>query len=154
MTKRCITGLLAGALCALAPLAGAQLLDDIEVRSDQGVAEMRLSFTAPVRYIKHFPAEHGEVVKIYLQVFQMDPSEERTAHEYKHARTVSPVPPFRVLYTTARNCYAVPDPLCLDIQFSAPVTYRIRQGEDGRSIVVTLLSPANGGKSQPSPPPR
>lgn len=112
---------------------------------------MRLHFTAPIRYIKHFPAERGELLKIYLQVFQMDPAEERTAREYKHAHTVSPVPPFRVLYTTARNCYAVPDPLCLDIQFSEPVTYRIRQGEDGRSIVLTLLSGTNVDKP-PAPP--
>jgi len=135
-------------LCLLAAQAGAQLLDDIDVRSERGVAEMRLQFTAPVRYIKHFPAERGEIVKIYLQVFQMDPSEERREHEYKHAHTISPVPPFRVLYTTARNCFAVPDPLCLDIQFSEPVTYRIRQGEDGRSIILTLLPGAPDTKNK------
>lgn len=146
-----LTQLLAGLLCLSALVASAQLLDDVDVRSEQGVAEMRLRFTAPVRYIKHFPAERGELLKIYLQVFQMDPAEERTAQEYKHARTVSPVPPFRVMYTTARNCFAVPDPLCLDIQFNQPVTYRVRQGDDGRSIVLTLLPAANGDKS-PVPP--
>ncbi|KPK68904.1 MAG: hypothetical protein AMJ84_10390, partial [Acidithiobacillales bacterium SM23_46] len=62
---------------------------------------------------------------------------------------VSPVPPFRVIYTTARNCFAVPDPLCLDIQFSAPVTYRVRQGEDGRSIILTLLPTAETEKPKP-----
>lgn len=136
------------ALCLWAAQVGAQLLDDIDVRSERGVAEMRLQFTAPVRYIKHFPAERGEIVKIYLQVFQMDPSEERRAHEYKHAHTVSPVPPFRVLYSTARSCFAVPDPLCLDIQFSEPVTYRVRQGEDGRSIILTLLPGTSEDKTK------
>jgi len=142
--------LLSLVLVSLVAPVRAQLLDDIDVQSERGVAEMRLHFTAPVRYIKHFPAERGEILKIYLQVFQMDPSEERTAHEYKHASTVSPVPPFRVIYTTARNCFAVPDPLCLDIQFSETVAYRIRQGEDGRSIVITLLPGQDEDKRKPS----
>ncbi|KPL27562.1 MAG: hypothetical protein AMJ72_08070 [Acidithiobacillales bacterium SM1_46] len=147
--KTRLSGLLAGLLCVLEPVVSAQLLDDIEVRTERGVAEMRLQFSAPVRYIKHFPADQGELLKIYLQVLQLDPSEERAAHEYKHAQTVSPVPPFRVIYTTARNCFAVPDPLCLDIQFSAPVTYRVRQGEDGRSIILTLLPTAETEKPKP-----
>ena len=60
----------------LASVCQAQLLDDIEVRSDQGVVEIRLQFTAPVRYIKHFPAERGELIKLYLQVLSLDGTEE------------------------------------------------------------------------------
>lgn len=124
----------------LAPVADAQLLDDIEVRSDQGVAEIRLHFTAPVRYIKHFPAERGELIKLYLQVLSLDGTEEMPLQEYKRTPSIPHVPPYTVLYSTARTCLAVRDPLCLDIQFSKPVQFRIRQGEDGRSILLHVLT--------------
>jgi hypothetical protein len=44
-----------------------------------------------------------------------------------------------VAYSTVRNCFAVRDPLCLDIQFNRPVRYRLGPGDDGRSILLTLL---------------
>jgi hypothetical protein len=125
------------ALCC-AP-AEAQLLDDIEVRSDQGVSEIRLHFTAPVRYIKHFPAERGELIKLYLQVLSLDGTEEMPLQEYKRTPSIPLVPPYTVMYSTARTCLAVRDPLCLDIQFSKPVRFRVRQGEDGRSILLHVL---------------
>ena len=129
------------AICALlATIANAQLLDDIEVRSDQGVSEIRLHFTAPVRYIKHFPAERGELIKLYLQVLSLDGTEEMPLQEYKRTPSIPLVPSYTVMYSTARTCLAVRDPLCLDIQFSKPVRFRIRQGEDGRSILLHVLA--------------
>ena len=129
------------AACILfATLADAQLLDDIEVRSDQGVAEIRLHFSAPVRYIKHFPAERGELIKLYLQVLSLDGTEERDFQEYKRTPSIPHVPPFTVMYSTVRTCLAVHDPLCLDIQFSKPVRFHIRQGEDGRSVLLHVLA--------------
>ena len=136
--------LLAGAL--LAAVSQAQLLDDIEVRSDQGVAEIRMRFTTPVRYIKHFPADHGELIKLYLQVLSLDIPEEVDLREYKRTPSIPLVPPFKVLYSTMRNCLApeyrlptVRDPLCLDIQFTRPVKFNVRQGADGRSILLYVL---------------
>lgn len=117
----------------------AEVIDDIEVRSDQGVTEIRLQFTVPVRYIKHFPQERGTLVKLYLQVLALDGVEETEHQEYKRTPSFPLLPPFRVAYSTVRNCFAVTAPLCLDIQFSEPVRYRIRQGEDGRSILFDVL---------------
>ena len=130
--------------CALfAAVANAQLLDDIEVRSDQGVSEIRLHFTVPVRYIKHFPAERGELIKLYLQVLSLDGTEERDFQEYKRTPSIPHVPAFTVMYSTVRSCLSVRDPLCLDIQFSKPVRFNIRQGEDGRSILLHVLADTN-----------
>ena len=134
----------------LATIADAQLLDDIEVRSDQGVAEIRLHFTAPVRYIKHFPAERGELIKLYLQILSLDVAEEKDLQEYKRTPSIPLVPPFKVIYSTVRSCLAVRDPLCLDIQFKKPVRFNVRQGEDGRSILLFVL-PDTDQRHQPAP---
>ena len=129
----CIAGLL------LSAGAHADVLEDMETRTDRGAGEIRLVFSVPVRYLKHFPAERGELLKIYLQtVGPKEPSgEERRS--YKRSPAMPLVPSYSVTYTTARNCYATREPLCLDIQFSQPVRYRLRPGEDGHSLVILIL---------------
>lgn len=126
----------------------AQLIDDIEASTDQGVTEIRLHFEMPVRYVKHFPPERGELVKLYLQAMSMDGLEEIDRTTYKRVPAAPLVPPFKVLYTTVRSCFAVRDPICLDIQFNQPVRYTIRQGDDGRSILLHLLPDVS---PQPAP---
>jgi hypothetical protein len=136
--------LILGTACC-APASRADLIDDIEVRRDQGVAEFRLQFSMPVQYIKHFPQERGELLKIYLQAVVRDGLDPVDLQAYKRTPSVSDVPPFTVMYTTTRNCYAVRDPVCLDIQFSKPVAFRIRPGEDGRSLILIVLPEPNAG---------
>lgn len=132
-------GILASLGWAFIGPASAQLLEDIEAKTDQGVAEIRLHFSAPVRYIKHFPAERGELIKLYLQVLSLEVREERDVQDYKRTPSIPLVPPFTVVYSTARSCFAVRDPLCLDIQFNKPVRFKVRQGDDGRSILLFVL---------------
>ena len=127
----------------LAGVSRAQLVDDIEVRSDQGVAEIRLRFAVPVRYIKHFPTDNGQIIKLFLQVLSLDGIEEIEPREYKHIRVTAPVPAFSVTYSTVRTCHSVRDPLCLDIQFNKAVRFDVRPGEDGRSIVLHVLPELN-----------
>lgn len=142
----------AAAFAALAPTATAQLIDDIEARTDQGVTEIRLHFDMPVRYVKHFPQDRGELVKLYLQALTLEGVEEIDRTAYKRIPVAPQVPPFKVLYTTVRSCFAVRDPICLDIQFNRPVRYTIRQGEDGRSILLHIL-PDTGNQPAPTAKP-
>jgi hypothetical protein len=142
--------MLAGAL--LAAGSHAQLLDDVEVRSNQGIVEIRLQFTVPVRYIKHFPAERGELIKLYLQVLSLDGTEETDMQEYKRTPSIQRMPPFTVMYSTVRTCHSVRDPLCLDIQFNKPVRFNVRQGVDGRSILLHVLPDAESSQPPASKP--
>lgn len=128
--------------------AGAQILDDIEVRTHEGVAEVRLLFSQQVRYLKHFPPDQGQLIKLYLQAVSLDGFQEVPFEEYKRSPSIPLIPPFTVAYTTVRNCFAVRDPLCLDIQFNRPVRYQLRPGHDGRSVLLIVL-PDNAPQPQP-----
>lgn len=141
-------GLLLAGVFLLTTVSHAQLLDDIDVRSDQGVAEIRLRFAVPVRYIKHFPADNGQIIKLYLQLLSLDGVEEIEPSEYKHAPVIAQVPAYRVTYSTVRNCHSVRDPLCLDIQFTKAVRFSIHPGADGRSIVLHVLPDLNTTSSK------
>lgn len=127
--------ILAGLLTAL-PVC-AQILEDIEVRTQNSAAELRLLFSMPVRYVKHFPPEKGQLIKLYLQTLGLEGEPEVEYQEYKRVPAMSPS--FKVNYSTAQHCLAMSGRLCLDIQFEKPVRFRIRQGDDGRSILMLVL---------------
>jgi hypothetical protein len=139
------------AASAVAYLADEGFLDDIDARSDQGVTEVRLHFTAPVRYIKHFPAERGDLIKLYLQVLTLEGTKEGGPYVYKHTPSIPQIPPFTVMYSTVRTCLTERNPLCIDIAFNKPVRFNIRQGEDGRSILLYVLP--DTGQRHPAPAP-
>jgi len=148
--RRAIATGIATAAGLLATLpASAQIIDDIEVRTHEGVAEVRLLFSMPVRYVKHFPADKGQLIKLYLQILSLEGQSEVEFQEYKRAPSMALTPSFKVTYSTVRNCLAVRDPLCLDIQFDKPVRFRVRQGEDGRSILLHVLPDTDS--HQPTP---
>lgn len=145
-------GCVIGMVCLLTlPTARADLLEDIETRTEQGTGEIRLIFSVPVRYLNHFPADQGELLKIYLQTAGLDNPAGDELHGYKRAPTQIPVPSYAITYTTARNCYAVREPLCLDVQFSKPVKYRLLPGEDGHSLIILIL-PEDGANEMPAKP--
>lgn len=144
----------AAALLSAALLAGAaqaDVLEDMETRTDQGVGEIRLVFSVPVRYLKHFPADRGELLKVYLQTVGLDEPRGDELRGYKRSPALALVPSYSVTYTTARNCYAAREPLCLDIQFSRPVSYRLRPGEDGHSLLIHILPEADRSGTRTKP---
>jgi hypothetical protein len=131
------------------PVLHADLLEEMETRIDQGVGEIRLVFSVPVRYLKHFPAERGELLKIYLQTLGRDEPDDLGLHGAKRSPALAWIPSHTVTYTTARSCYAAREPLCLDIQFSQPVQFRIRPGEDGRSLLIHIMPQSNTPSQKP-----
>ena len=136
---------------ALISTVRADVREDIETRTDQGVSEIRLVFSVPVRYLKHFPAESGELLKVYLQTVGLEMATGEGLRGYKRSQAMPLVPSYSVTYTTARNCFATHDPLCLDIQFSQPVRYRVRPGEDGRSLLIHILPDSDKPKAPAKP---
>ena len=137
-------GIWIGFLLALAAgmptLGQAQILEDIDTRSEQGVTEFRLQFSVPVQYLRHFPEDRGELIKLYLQSAGLEGEDPVRIAEFKRSpKSASAAPPFKVLYTTVRDCFATSNPICLDIQFNHPVHFRIRPGSDGRSILLIVL---------------
>lgn len=149
---RLLFGLLAALVCVLPAKVSAEIIDDIEIKADQGVLEYRIQFTVPVQYVKHFPQARGELVKLYLQALRLDESGPVDRITYKRMPKLANVPPFTLVYSTVRSCFAVMDPICLDIQFNQPVRFNIRPGEDGRSIILVLLPDTENRDSSPKRP--
>ena len=118
------------------PCAHAQILDEIEVRDGGALAEIRIGFTVTMRYQTHFPAERGELVRVSFQAIALDDSGILKRDEHKKSPPNNLIPAFTVTYNSKSSCFAGRDPVCLEIQFDKPVTYKIRQGEDNRSFYL------------------
>jgi hypothetical protein len=148
--------ILAGALLALTSAARAEILDDIEVSDGGALAEIRIGFTLPMRYQAHFPAEHGEMLRVSFQAVALDDPEILRRNELKKSPPNNLIPAFTVSYDYQNSCYAVRDPVCLVIQFDKPVSYKIRQSEDNRSfylyVPIVHLNPDIAPKSAPKTP--
>lgn len=132
-------------MCALLALAGAlpasaDVIDDISIEPAEAAATIRLRLTGPVRYLRHYPLERGEVVVVVLEALTpeafgaMPPIE-----EVKRAPGHPRVPPFTARVSMDPACSPAANPLCITLRFERRVRYRISLGEDRRSLRVDLL---------------
>ncbi len=145
--------ILASVSLTVTSVARAQILDEIEVRDGGALAEIRIGFTLPMRYQTHFPAEHGEMVRISFQAIALDDPEIIRGIETKKSPRNTLIPTFTVSYNYQNSCYAVRDPVCLVIQFDKPVSYKIRGSEDNRSfyLYVPIIRPNPDTAPKPAP---
>ena len=139
-------------LCLLAaPPARAQILDDIEIRADHGIAEVRIGFNLPMRYQKHFPVEHGEIVRVSFQAIALEDPDILRRNEYKKSPPNDLIPGFTITYNYQGSCYAVRDPVCLVIQFDKAVSYKVRAGDDDRSFYLYIPVTTRTKATLPAP---
>jgi tetratricopeptide (TPR) repeat protein len=132
--------------------ARAQVLEDLEVTTEQGFAQIRIRFPVPVRYLRHFPAAHGEQVNIYLQSLARDTPDPAQREERKRWPESALLPGFTVDYIPHPPCDIARSELCLVVQFTQPLSYTLRLGDDNRSLLLlvplaTTLAPAAPGET-------
>lgn len=128
--------------------ARAVLLDDIEITPLDGSTEVHINLTAPVRYLRHFPPERGELINIYFRHAALDGMESPVVREERmRSPTSSRVPTFTVSVTNFGTTDNSHD-LHLAIQFKQPVNFRLRQGTNNRSFILTI--PASQALEKPA----
>lgn len=129
-----VLGLLLGA-----QQASAEVLDDIVVEQSDATATIRLRLIGPVHYVRHAPAGPGEILVVYLEALAPETFAGRLGpDEVKRSPKGAPVPPFTVRVTFGPECSPAANPVCLTIRFERPVRYRVRLGEDRRSVLLEL----------------
>lgn len=130
-------------LCALNAHAQNPLLDEVGVRIEGSTAKVRIRFTAPVRYLWHFPVERGELVLIFFRVITVDGDKISLRDEVRRVRATAELPGFTVTYVHPPSHDVVHDPLSVLVQFDRPVSYEVSEGKDKRSLYLTIpLTPA------------
>ncbi len=147
--------LFAIALTFLAPgpvsiaLAQEVLLDDVETAVESEWAEIRIHFTMPVNYASHFPREHGQLLKIFLNITGPDSQDISLRQETRHVSATPVLPATTITFDPPLSLNLQRDPWSLTVRFSHEVNYSVRPGDDNRSIVIYLpVVPADPGATR------
>jgi len=132
------------ALCHV-PQAIAEVIDEIAIeRSDSGV-QLRLRFTGPVHYLRQAVSANGVVANVYLKA--LDPQAFGAVppiDEVKRFPGDASVPPAEVRVRRDPRCDPTANPVCILIRFEHTARYKVRLGEDRRSLVVDFGPDARG----------
>jgi hypothetical protein len=123
----------------------AEVIDDIVFEQVDSALQVRLRFTGPVHYLRQAVSADGVVANVYLQALEPETFGRPSAiDEVKHSPGRAAVPPFTARVRLDPGCDAAPNPVCIFIRFERAARYRVRLGEDRRSLLLVFASDEGG----------
>ncbi len=110
-----------------------KILDTLEVFEDEAVTTLRISLTTRVRYVRHFPYESGQELRIKITPFDIsrDNADALLERETLVPSRHEDLPLIEVVYEGD-----IQDGPYLTLFFSRRVDFWVEQGSDSRSILV------------------
>ena len=113
-----------------------RILDDIDVEHARDGTVIRIGMTIPVRYIRHYPYESGNELRIKVLPFDVRTSDRDALHKRESLVPFNDDPPELREVVYEGDVDGGP---FLTLFFDHEVHYEVEQGRDSRSIVVHLL---------------
>lgn len=123
------------AVNAIAQPAGGRIISDIVVDEHADTTDLRIVFTFPVRYVSHYPEETGDTLEVKLKEVVISSVDAEFLHERESVRLPKTrlIPLLDISYEGD-----LPGGPYLTIRFRSPVTYKVSQGSDFRSLLITV----------------
>ena len=136
--------------------AVAQLLDVPEVTPVDGMGEIHINFTTPITYLRHFPQDIGDKLRIFIDVTDPCADESIKNQESRNYPDGGLVNPFKVTFPENISGNDNGNSVCpvslisgkrvsnintnetILIQFEGWTAYKVRLGEDNHSIIITV----------------
>jgi len=114
-----------------------QILDEVQLVEEEGCKFIDVSFNVPMRYIKHFPYAKGEDLRIKLDTLNIHPSDRSAQFQREYPGSLS-----KELSQLADVVFEgeVEGGPFLAIFFHKTEDFKVGQGNDFRSLVITLSS--------------
>jgi hypothetical protein len=126
-----------------APPAGAQptrdrILGDITIAEGPGCAVIRIGFSFPIRYLRHFPYDGGDELRIRMEPISISAADESALAGRESAK--APPNDFAGLLQVVFEGDIETGPY-LTLFFAHPVAYQVKRGADFRSLTITVEGP-------------
>lgn len=119
-------------------MAHAHIIDRIEINHAGDEAEIHILFDVRIQYLSEASLGNGEI-HIFVNLLEADPDRAQLVPEAKDSPPTDIAPHFTVAYPGLDSS--------LIVKFDKAVTYRVRPGNDGRSIDIFV--PAAKQKIEP-----
>jgi len=133
-----IAGLMALATSAFGQPVADRVLSSAEINKNEGCTVIRVQFELPMQYVSHFPESSGDELRIKIRPQPVGSQEALSLISRDGTR-----PPFDedvgLLSVEFVGRQALSSELILE--FRRPLTYRVRQGRDYRSILIGIPGP-------------
>ena len=110
--------------------AGAQVIDRVDIQRSGKEAEIVIRFTAPAQYLHHAPLDFGATLRIYARLARATEQEPEVGRETTRLPATDLVPRFTLTYPEADGA--------LSITFDTPTKFVVRNGNDGKSIILRV----------------
>jgi len=117
-----------------------QILDEVSLEEHQECRFIEVKFNIPMRYIKHFPFESGTDLRIQLHPLAINPSDESAQFRREYPGTVSSDVADIADVIFEGDVEGGP---FLTLYFHNPVSFRVWQGADFRSLVIAISDKEN-----------
>ncbi len=129
--------LLVTASLSAAEPARNRFLDQVHVTDQGACSVIQVGFTLPIRYVRHFPPDKGEELRIKLDPIAVSPVDQPALGMRESLRPVpnGHVPLLEVIFEGDMEGGPY-----LTLDFSHAVSFAVRQGTDFRSLVVAVSS--------------
>ena len=118
--------------------AQAHVIDRIDINRVGDEAEIHIQFDVRIQYLREASLKNGEI-HVFIQLLEADPDSTSLLPEAKDSPPTDITPHFSVAYPGLDSS--------LTIKFDNEVSYRVRPGNDGRSI--SIFTPALKPKIEP-----
>lgn len=128
------------------------LIDDIETSVEPEWGRIRIRFTLPINYERHFPKEHGQLLQIFFTVGGIDSQRISISEEVRKVSATPVLPATTLTYEPPLSLNLQRDPSSLSVRFDRPVSFDVRPGEDSRSLVIYLPIAPRESKPLKTPP--
>jgi len=113
--------------------AVAETLDDVEVRADTADTVIRIRFNPRVQYLRHVPAESGDLLQIFFEV--VGPVDTPAlVEEFRKSKASDIAPAFSVTYPVQPGVVTKK----VLVRFARPVKFKVRPGTGNRTIEIVL----------------
>lgn len=118
------------------------IIDEVTVSERPDCSVVKVSFNFPVRYVKHFPYSTGDDLRI-----QLEPITRNVADREALFARETVLPPPNEIVGLSEVVYEgdIEGGPFLTLFFTRPVNFKVEQGTDFRSVVVTVAGPESKG---------
>jgi len=114
------------------------ILDSLEISQHDDSARLTINFAVPVHYVRHFPVGEGDVVQITVNTVSVGSigADARQRRESLSGTPSRELPLSDVTYEgdVSKGPHLI-------VRFRHSVKFRVDEGADSRSIIVTVISP-------------
>jgi hypothetical protein len=138
VVKTWVLGLIGLLVLSSALRATQVIVNDVEIKEEGKCAVIRVEFSFPVRYVKHFPYESGDDLRIQIEPIAVSQGDKEALFTRESVR-----PPPNDIASLLEVVYEgnIEGGPFLTLSFRRPVVFKVEQGTDFRSIIIGVHGP-------------